>query len=51
VRVVDRVCHWLLRPWLWYGRWQSERVIDWYLGHVVAECLYWEEMASREAPA
>lgn len=39
----DDAVRWLLSPWLWYGRWESERVTDWYLATVAANCYFWEE--------
>ena len=34
-----------LRPWLWYGPWESQRVIDWHLTRIVASAYYHEERA------
>jgi hypothetical protein len=29
--VAGNIAHPILRPWLWGGRWETERVIDWYI--------------------
>lgn len=44
LRLADWLFHRLCWSWMWHGRRESKRVIDWYLVHIAARRYYWGEV-------